>query len=111
MTRNECSIDIVERLDYLLKDIVNEYDIIAPIARRGIRVLELSSYADSLFDSEKVLYYSSIRFHAKELRNKKIVLFDESVRTGGSLTERKANLVRFSREKKLGLKSIRLLFW
>ena len=104
MARNEYGIDIVERLDYLLKDIVNEYDIIAPIARRGIRVLELSSYADSLFDSGKVLYYSSIRFHAKELRNKKIVLFDESVRTGGSLTERKSDLVWFSREKKLGLK-------
>jgi hypothetical protein len=104
MTRNEYGIDIVERLDYLLKDIIDKYDIIAPIARKGIRVLELSSHADSLFDNEKVLYYSSIRFHVKELRNKKIVLFDESVRTGGSLTERKDDLMLFSMKKKLGLK-------
>lgn len=103
MTQDEYGIDLVDRLDSLLNDVINKYDIIAPIARKGIRVLELSTYADTLFNRGKVLYADYAQFHPKELKNKKILLFDESVRSGKSLIKSKMKLDTLSQEKKLGL--------
>jgi len=106
MTKNEYGIDLVGRLDSLVDLVLNKHqaDIIVPIERKGIRVLELSKYAGDLFDHQKVLYFSSLAFHAKEIKNKRIVLFDESVRTGKSLGQKFSQLELLSVKKNLNLR-------
>ena len=103
MSYNEYGIDLVDRLNALLDRIKDRADIIVPIERKGIKVLELSKYADTLFSEQRILYYNSVFFHAQELRNKRIVLFDESVNTGRSLADRLNDLKKLSIKKKLGL--------
>ena len=90
---NEYSIE--EGLDELLGKIKGA-DFIIPIARRGIRILELRPSSQELFDKGKVLFYDAVKFHARELKNKKLILFDESVNTGGTLNRLREDLRRFS---------------
>ena len=95
---NEYSIE--EGLDELLGKIKGA-DFIIPIARRGIRILELRPSYQELFDKGKVLFYDAVKFHARELKNKKLILFDESVNTGGNLNRLRRNLRQFSFENGL----------
>ncbi|MFX0092065.1 MAG: hypothetical protein ACFFBD_09920 [Candidatus Hodarchaeota archaeon] len=92
MIKNQDSYDLIKNLNDLLEKLKVNYDIIAPIARKGIRVLELSEHAESLFQEERVLYSSALNLHAEELERKKIVLYDESVRTGKTLARDKKEL-------------------
>lgn len=104
MTDMNTGIDLIERLDSLIADVIDKFDIIAPIARKGIRVLELSKYSSQLFEQGRILYIDFAQFHPLELKNKKILLFDESVRTGKSLVRSKNTLDNLSKRKRLGLK-------
>jgi hypoxanthine phosphoribosyltransferase len=79
-----------EALDSLVRNRISRADIVIPIARRGIRVLELSSYADKL--DGKILIYDSVRFHLRELKDKTVVLFDEGVYSGRTLLKAKREL-------------------
>ena len=85
-----------EGLDDLLKVVERRGDIIIPIARRGIRVLERSPRSQMLFDEGMVLFYDVAKLHSGELKNKRIILFDEGVNTGDTLNSKKQNLQRFS---------------
>jgi hypothetical protein len=91
---------IEEGLDELLSKIKGA-DFIIPIARRGIRILELSPTSQELFDKGKVLFYDAVKFHARELKSKRLILFDESVNTGGHLNRLRRNLRQFSFENDL----------
>src|SRR5271157_4850935 len=98
------SINLVEQIDLLIKKITQKYCIIAPIARKGIRVLELSNLSNDLFDEGRILYFDSIKYHAEDLAGKMIVLFDESSRTGNSIFNSKKELENFSKMNNLNLK-------
>jgi hypothetical protein len=87
---------IEKGLDDLLKVVERRGDCIIPIARRGIRVLERSPRSQMLFDEGMVLFYDVAKLHSRELKNKRIILFDEGVNTGDTLNSKKQNLQRFS---------------
>lgn len=108
MRSNSSRTDLVGELDKLIESELLDYDLIVPIARRGVRTLELSSHSDSLFDQGRVLFYDSLRFHSKDIRGKSIVLFDESVRTGKSLQFNRNDL-RNSLDGKRNLETAALL--
>lgn len=94
-------VDIKNALDSLVKTLASRADYIIPIARRGIRVLELSSESDNLFKKGKILIYDSVKFHARELKNKRIILFDEGAYSGRSLLNAKRELRDLSNKMNL----------
>ncbi len=98
------NIDIIKKLDDLLDSFLDNECIIAPIARKGIRVLELSEKSQDLFEKGRILYFDSLKYHLLELRGKRIILFDESARSGVSLLNSKTELITLSKRQSLGLK-------
>jgi hypoxanthine phosphoribosyltransferase len=97
-------IDIIAPLDSLVKKIQNAGDIIIPIQRRGIRVLELSSFSQQLFDKRKLLFYDALPYHIKEMVNNRLILFDDGVNTGNTLNECRTKLFSLCEKKKIKIK-------
>ena len=93
-------------LDELVSWIEEVGDFIIPIARRGIRTLQLSSQSKKLFENDRIIYFEALKLHTHEddLKNKEIILFDESIGSGRTIMSIKEKLKRFSAKHKLNLK-------
>jgi hypothetical protein len=89
--RNDASC-ILKSLDSFVYSMRERGYYIIPIARRGIRVLELSRYSEELFKEGRIIFYDAIKFYTHKLRNKKMVLFDEGVYSGLSLFRHRTEL-------------------
>jgi len=98
--------NISEGLGELIEILDKKGNLIVPIARRGIRTLELSPLSKGLFNKGMILFYDSIKFHINDLKEKKIkkiILFDESVNTGKTLIRFKNAIEQLSNKNKLNL--------
>lgn len=97
---------LIQGLNELISIISAKGDYIVPIARRGIRTLQLSPKSKELFNDDRIIYIEALKLHAHEdsLKNKRIILFDESIGTGKTIKNYKKDLEAFSKINKLNLK-------
>ena len=88
-------------IEYLFTKLQINGDIIIPIARRGVRVLGLSPKFDEFYRNNRIIFFDSIRYHFKELKGKRIILFDEGMNSGETLFKLKNALKILSQEHSL----------
>ncbi|ODS40213.1 hypothetical protein BEH94_07395 [Candidatus Altiarchaeales archaeon WOR_SM1_SCG] len=87
---------ITKNLNLLVNELSKKYDVIVPIERKGIRVLELANKSDELFNDGRIIFYNSLKFHIEEegLKNKNFVLFDDSFIAGDCISKCRDKLER-----------------
>lgn len=100
---NHIDMTTIASLDSFLQRISKKGDYIVPIARRGIRVLELSQDSIELFNNGRILVYDAVKFCIDKLKNKKIILFDEGVYSGRSLFNRKREITTLFKNYKIDI--------
>ena len=104
-----------DEIDYYLDDLLDllienkKFDLIIPIARRGIETIKLSKKYINLVENGKIVFFDSIFTNPQYLIKKRIVLFDEAVSSGAQLTEKSDQLFRLLRKRCEEIKTAALI--
>ena len=102
----EINISNIENgLEYLSSIIEEKADLVIPTARKGVQVLELLPNSRRLFLENKVLFFEAIEYCREDIKDKRIILFDDSVNSGNTLNLLEKKLKKYSIKHNLGIEN------